>query len=338
MAQELGRCVSAALSLVGGVACRLAGAAPPAAAAALPGPTPEVTEERDVPYYRGRPADAGRHRLDLFLPKGRQGYPVVVLVHGGSWMLGDKSSFGLYSAVGRFFARHGVGAVLPNYRLSPLIRHPEHVKDVARAVAWVHAQVAAYGGDPGRLFLAGHSAGGHLVALLATDGRYLEAEGLRPEDVRGVIGVSGVYRIPAGRVDVTLGGSGPAAVRLDQMLSLPGLAGWYGTRVLALPGIPLTVNFFSAPFGDDAELRAQASPLSHVRPGLPPFLLFSAEKDLPLLPSGAEDFCAALREVGCDARLVVVKGRNHSSILFAATRPDDPVAHDMLEFIHRHGC
>ncbi len=327
-------CLLAGLALLLGLGCRLAGAAP--AVAAPPTPNSEVEEERGVTYYRGRPADAARHRLDLFLPKGQKDYPVVVLVHGGAWMMGDKSCLGLYSAVGRFLARHGVGAVLPNYRLSPGVQHPEHVKDVARAVAWTHSHIAAYGGDPGRLFLAGHSAGGHLVALLGTDESYLKAVGMQMEDIKGVIGICGVYRIPAGKLDLTLGGAGPVAVRLDQLIPLPELTGRSGAKPAALPGMPLTINFFAAAFGDDPDVRAAASPLTHVRPGLPPFLLFSAEKDLPTLPAGAGDFCAALREVGCDACRITVMGRNHNSILFRATEADDPVARAMLEFIHRY--
>src|SRR5207248_8763424 len=101
----------------------------------------EVEHVRDVAYYRGPDADPSRHRLDLFLPKGLQDYPVVLLVHGGAWMMGDNRCCGLYPAVAECLARQGVGAVLPNYRLSPGVRHPDHVKDVARALAWVRAHV-----------------------------------------------------------------------------------------------------------------------------------------------------------------------------------------------------
>src|SRR5262249_23495909 len=156
------------------------------------------------------------------IPKGKSGYPVVVLVHGGAWMMGDNRCCGLYSSVGKFLASRGVGAVLPNYRLSPGVRHPEHVKDIARAVAWTRAHIAEYGGRPDRLFLAGHSAGAHLVSLLATDETYLNAEGLRIADIKGVIAVSGVYRIPPGTLELSLGGITPAALRLDEIVPLRG--------------------------------------------------------------------------------------------------------------------
>ena len=82
-----------------------------------------------------------------------------------------------------------------NYRLSPEVKHPAHVEDVAKAFAWTCENVAKYGGSAEKLFVCGHSAGGHLVALLATDPTYLKAENRSPDDIRGVIAISGVYKI-----------------------------------------------------------------------------------------------------------------------------------------------
>jgi acetyl esterase/lipase len=128
-----------------------------------------VERVQNIAYYDGPDADARRQRLDLYLPKGAKDYPILVLVHGGAWIMGDNRHYGLYSSLGDFLASRGIGAVLPNYRLSPGIKHPEHIKDVARAVAWARAHMGEYGGDTDQLFLAGHSAGGHVVSLLATD-------------------------------------------------------------------------------------------------------------------------------------------------------------------------
>ena len=95
-----------------------------------------VERIKDVSYYDGPHADAARHKLDLYLPKGKADYPVVILVHGGAWIMGDNRCCGLYTSVGEFLASQGIGAVLPNYRLSPGVKHPEHIKDLARAFAW----------------------------------------------------------------------------------------------------------------------------------------------------------------------------------------------------------
>jgi acetyl esterase/lipase len=155
----------------------------------------EVRAERNISYYSGTDADKVKHRLDLYLPKGKTDFPVVMFVHGGAWFFGDKDFFGVHEAIGRMFARHGIGSAVISYRLSPSVQHPEHEKDVARAFAWLHKHVKEYGGRPNELFVCGHSAGGHLVALLGTDESYLKAEGLTLADVKGVMPISGVYVI-----------------------------------------------------------------------------------------------------------------------------------------------
>jgi len=280
-----------------------------------PGETVEkykVRELRDVAYFEGKGADCFRHKLDLFVPKGKKDFPVVVLVHGGCWTIGDKSCCGLYSAVGHFLASRGVGVVLPNYRLSPWVKHPEHIKDVARAFAWTHENIGKYGGDPGRLFIGGHSAGGHLAALLASDEQYLKAEGLSRKDIRGVVAVSGVYRIPD-KLELTLA-----------------IDGGLGTK------FELKTNPFDYVFGKDPKGREAASPVCHVCAGLPPFLLVYADNDLPLLPEMAEEFARTLKDKKCDVELLKVEGRNHNNVMFDAKNGDDPVAKTILDFVTRH--
>ena len=161
--------------------------------------------ERNIAYYTGPKADKIKNRLDLYLPKGKTDFPVVMFVHGGAWMFGDKDFFGVHEAVGRMFARHGIGAAVISYRLSPAVKHPAHIKDVARAFAWLHANIRRYGGRPDRMFVCGHSAGGHLVALLATDASYLKAVGLSLSDIKGAMPMSGVYLIPKGLFDDVFG-------------------------------------------------------------------------------------------------------------------------------------
>jgi acetyl esterase/lipase len=293
-----------------------------------------VMKVPEVAYQDGPEADPFRHRLDLYLPKDRTDFPVVVLVHGGGWMIGDNRGCGLYSSVGDFLARHGIGAVMPNYRLSPGVRHPEHAKDVARAVAWTRDHIARYGGRPDRLFLAGHSAGGHLAALVATDESFLRAEGLSTAELRGVIALSGVYLIPEGDLEVTLGGASANAFRLDEIMPIRG-ENELG-RPKPWPEIPLSVNVFALAFGNDPEVRAAASPIRHVRPGLPPFLLVAADHDLPTLSTMAGEFHRALRASGVEAELMRAKNRNHNTVIFRAIDERDPVARAMLDFVRRH--
>lgn len=150
----------------------------------------EVTVKTDIAYG----TDKERNILDVYIPKGVKKAPVVFFVHGGAWVFGNKSVF---SGPGKMLAEQGIVAVSTNYRLSPKVKHPEHIKDIAKAFAWTVDHVAEYGGDPGKICLTGHSAGGHLVALLATDESYLKAEKKSFADIRGVAPISGVFTIDA---------------------------------------------------------------------------------------------------------------------------------------------
>jgi acetyl esterase/lipase len=156
----------------------------------------EVRRIRDLIYFDGEGADTNKHKLDLYLPRDHKDFPVLFFVHGGAWTIGDRNFFGVYSSVAMLFARHGIGTAVTSYRLSPAVQHPEHIKDVARAFAWTHKHIGEYGGRNDQIFISGHSAGGHLVALLATDDSYLKALGLGLKDIKGAMPMSGVYNIP----------------------------------------------------------------------------------------------------------------------------------------------
>ncbi|HKB15722.1 MAG TPA: alpha/beta hydrolase [Planctomycetota bacterium] len=169
---------------------------------ALQGPAPasrpaleggfDVRVVRDIAYFDGADADPVRHRLDLYLPDGEKGFPLLLFFHGGAWEFGRKE---VATHLGRALAARGVGVASANYRLSPDVRHPEHARDAARAFAWVKAHAVEHGADPKRLFAGGHSAGGHLASLLALDGRYLAAVGCSKADLRGAIAMSGPFEL-----------------------------------------------------------------------------------------------------------------------------------------------
>ena len=107
-------------------------------------------------------------------------------------MIGDKKGM---AALGHKFASRGYTTVLANHRLSPDVSHPEHINDIAAAFAWVHNNIQHHGGDPQRIFVAGHSSGGYLAMLLASDPAYLEPYSLTPQHIRGVIPISGFFYI-----------------------------------------------------------------------------------------------------------------------------------------------
>ncbi|GAA5232411.1 alpha/beta hydrolase [Verticiella sediminum] len=133
---------------------------------------------RDVAY-----GEHPRQTLDVFVPKAvKPGAPVIAFVHGGAFMRGDKSGpQGMFDNVLYWFARHGFVGVNIEYRLAPEAMYPDAVHDVAAAVQWMHTHIAEHGGDPARMSLLGHSAGGTHVASYVFDsgvgylGRHLAA-------------------------------------------------------------------------------------------------------------------------------------------------------------------
>jgi acetyl esterase/lipase len=156
----------------------------------------EVETVKDIAYNDATDADPNKHKLDLYLPKGKKDFPVLFFVHGGSWRSGDRR---MYGPLGNVFAKNGIGTVIISYRLSPQVQHPGHVQDVAKAFAWTCGHIGKHGGRADQVFACGHSAGGHLVALLATDEQYLKAEKRSFSDLKGVVAISGVYTITPGR-------------------------------------------------------------------------------------------------------------------------------------------
>jgi acetyl esterase/lipase len=150
-------------------------------------PRAGVTQVLDQSY-----ADGPRHGVDVYAPNPvRSGTPVVVFFYGGGWEDGDR---GMYRFVGATLAARGIVAVIPDYRVYPAARFPDFIEDGAAAVAWARLHAAAYGGDPARLFLMGHSAGAQIATLLSLDRTWLAAVGMDPgRDIAGTIGLAGPY-------------------------------------------------------------------------------------------------------------------------------------------------
>lgn len=131
-----------------------------------------------------------RQNLDVYAPRMAVNRPVVIFWYGGSWQEGSKSD---YRFVGTALAKLGFVAVLPDYRLYPQVLFPLFDEDGARAIAWVEQHAQEFGGDPQRIVLMGHSAGGHTAAFLAFNHAFLQRFGARSSNIVGLIGLSGPY-------------------------------------------------------------------------------------------------------------------------------------------------
>jgi acetyl esterase/lipase len=153
-----------------------------------------VTLARDVAYGPNE-----RHRLDLFTAPGAQGRAVVLFVHGGGFVRGDKST---NENVGLWACRSGMVGVNMNYRLAPQHGFPAGAEDVAAAVAWLRANVAEHGGDPERIVLMGSSAGAtHIAGYAAMPALHTGGE----PGIRGLVLLSGAYDLPTFDDEAVLG-------------------------------------------------------------------------------------------------------------------------------------
>lgn len=146
----------------------------------------EHAHELDVAYG---PSTA--ERLDIFRSTGRAPAPVQVFFHGGYWMSRDKADFRFLA---RSFAPAGAVLVLVNYALIPSVDMDELVRQCRAALAWVHDHARDFGGDPRRVYISGHSAGGHLVAMMMTTDWQAFA-GAPADLVQGGCAISGIYEL-----------------------------------------------------------------------------------------------------------------------------------------------
>lgn len=254
----------------------------------------DVAIEREIPYRES--SDHARHRLDVYAPPDADMLPVVIFFYGGGWRSGDKR---LFEHLGRAFAVRGILAVTVNYRLTPEISHPDHARDCAAAVSWVYRNIDRYGGDRRKLVLVGHSAGAHLAALLGTDDRYLAGADVPSDAIVGVVTISGVY-------DLRSHAESPGFTSLESIHQA---------------------------FGASQSELGSASPIIHLREGLPPFLVIVAENDPERMREQGRSFVAALRDVGDNALFLSVRGRDHFSIVRRFGPSDDATAESIAGFV-----
>ncbi|MGV3492011.1 MAG: alpha/beta hydrolase [Devosia sp.] len=144
-----------------------------------------VEKIADVAY-----ADGKRKKLDIYLPTETTGpAPVVMFIYGGAWRAGDKFE---YEFAGRAFAAAGFITVVPDYRLYPEVKYPDFLEDNAQAMRWIEDNIAKYGGDSSRFFLAGHSAGAYNAVMLGLDSSFRREYGVTMP-IRAIAGLSGPY-------------------------------------------------------------------------------------------------------------------------------------------------
>ena len=263
-----------------------------------------LNAQRDIPY--AEPADP-LQKLDVYAPAGAKNLPVVVWIHGGGWHMGDKAEVGEKPQA---FAKKGFLFVSVNYRLQPKVAMGELVRDVAKSVGWVHAHAAEHGGDPQRLFITGHSAGAQLAALLCTDERYFQAEGVSLSLVKGCAPVDGdTYDVPA-------------IIATEDMR-------------LKMHGLPEAKRRYRDKFGDP-EAQKELSAVTHVAKGknIPPFLILHVAAN-PQTSAQALRLAAVLKDGGVSAKVFGAKDTDHSKLNDDLGLAGDPATKELFEFVDR---
>lgn len=214
-------------------------------------------------------------KLDVYLPStpGPVPLPCLVFFHGGAWTNGTKEWMGFMAPPLLDLPAILVAA---NYRLAPAVRHPSQLDDCVAAIAWTCRNMAVLGGDPARLFVGGHSAGGHLAALATLHEPARQKHGIAAGAIRGCLPISGSYDFRNPNAP-----AGSSARRIYEM-------------VLAQES-------------DDAD----ASPIVHVSRAAPPFLLAWGENDFPHLVQQAGSMAHALAGAGVPVTTMEIAGVDH---------------------------
>jgi acetyl esterase/lipase len=254
----------------------------------------------DIPYLQEDGVDPNLLSLDIYKPISTGTHPVIVMIHGGSWSGGDKSTLVVAGTKSQFFTKKGYVFVSVNYRLSPAVLYPEHVEDVAAALAWDFQHISDYGGDPGELFVMGHSAGAQLAALVVTDARYLAIYDMKPDNLSGII---------------LLDAAG---------LDIPGTM----SHSLAF--------MYTTAFGNNPNTWKKASPVNYVAPGkgIPPFLVCYTFQVVPFTQS-SQEFASKLASAGVNVREYAAADKTHDSINDDIGTLNDPVTEMIILFLNK---
>jgi putative heme-binding domain-containing protein len=255
---------------------------------------PEGTKaHRDLEYVKG---GHERNKLDLYLPAKADGpLPVIVWIHGGAWLGGNKDNPPALPFVARGYAVASI-----NYRLSQHAKFPAQIEDCKAAIRWLRANAQTYHLDPNRIGVWGASAGGHLVALLGTTGGVKELEG------------QGGNAEQSSRVQAVVDWFGPT-----DLVKIGGQAGPDSQLDHNAADSP-EAKLLGGPVPENKDKAAKASPVTYVRKDAAPFLIMHGDKDRIVPYAQSEELAAALKKAGAQVTLKKIEGAGHGGEEFAS--------------------
>ena len=251
----------------------------------------------DVAYASNPGTDPARQSLDMYIREGLKDAPVILYVHGGGWVRGDKKR-ALFKPA--FLVPRGYLFASMNYRFHPEASLSEMAQDVASAMVWLKQHAAKYGGDGSRIVLMGHSAGAHLVAVVGSNQAFVEEAGASLSDINGVVAVD------------------------TAMLNVP-------ARMETARESQFQV------FGRAPEAWTQVSPWHHIEEGkgIPPFLLLISD-GRAVSREQALMLSSKLEGHGIEALTHEGKGRAHTPLDTYLGVDGDESTRTLLEFLGRH--
>ena len=252
-----------------------------------------------------------RNDLDLFLPKddGKSLRPAVIVIHGGAWRGGDKKDMRILAEP---LAQRGYVVAAINYRLAPKWSYPAQLDDCQRAVRWLRKNAKEFRVDPKRFGAAGASAGGHLALLLGTR----EVRDDSDADLKGI------------------------SSKVQCVLSIFGPTDFTDERYIQASRNPVAgralVDFLGKPYDEAPEVWKEASPIHHVSPDDAPTFIIHGDQDLLVPLDQSVKFAEALKKVGIEVQLVVIKGMGHGPTTPEQREEFMKAVGQALEFFDRH--
>lgn len=249
------------------------------------------------------PADSSinksQEKLNVFAPHRKDTLKnVLVFVYGGNWNSGKRS---LYNFFGSRWARKNIVTVIIDYPKSPGANYDEMATDVAKGIKWVKENIERYGGNPDKIFISGHSAGGHLATLVAIRNDYFEKLGI-PNPIKG-----------------------------DVLIDAAGLDMFSYLKQEKLPSDNTLIQTFT----NNPEKWKAASPMYHLHKGMPPMLIYVGEKTYPSIRAGNDELVKELKSLDYDTPYHILKGKKHKPMITQFFNTANPRYKEVIEFMKK---
>lgn len=261
-----------------------------------------MSQQKNIPYLDSTSGSfhPQRNLLDMYWPAVTENCPVLIFIHGGTWISGSKD---MYAALGDNFASKGMVTAIINYRLGDIASYSQMADDCAAAVKWVYENAKRYNGNPNRICISGHSAGGHLAALVTLDQAYFNK-------LHMVNPVKACLLIDAFGLNME--------------------------TIIKSPLVTMYRSYIAKVFTNDSLQWKNASPVTHVHQKQVPFYIATGNNSYPFLLSDNEVFIQKLRNL--DAKVVVEKipGKNHAEMIAQLQQSSNMLYNRMISFITDH--